>query len=129
MRDDHLEDDCSERGAGDPDAPVKLGEFIAVLTSKRRRFVLYALRDGDTVEFDELAEQVATWESETEEPGEQARTHVRIDLVHSHLPRLEEYGVVRVDHRDGRVSFRSLPDIGETILDHCAVVELPESAR
>jgi hypothetical protein len=86
-----------------------LDATLDLLSNRRRRYVLYHLRDADeAVALDELAERIASWEQETDgrDVGRSrgAKERVRADLYHSQVPRLAEAGVVTFDADERRVS-------------------------
>ncbi len=77
-----------------------------ILSSPRRRYVLYYLRKTDEpVKLTDLAEQVAAWENETtpEEITEQERKRVYVSLYQTHIPRLDEVGIVEYDKDTGEI--------------------------
>lgn len=77
-----------------------------ILSSPRRRYVLYYLNQVDEpIELTALAEQVAAWENETntESLTDQQRKRVYVSLYQTHVPKLDESGVVRYDENDGTV--------------------------
>ena len=78
-----------------------------VLSSSRRRYVLYYLSQyDDPVELPTLAEEVAAWETEStvEELSSQERKRVYVSLYQTHVPKLEEVGLVEYDQDTGEVS-------------------------
>ena len=107
------------------DGGNQIDEFIELIADKRRRYVLYSLRNRGNTEFEAVAEQVTAWETETppEELDEQTRRNVRIDLRHAHLPKLEETGIIRFDRRNESIYLQHLPDSLETYLDYCSNIE------
>lgn len=77
-----------------------------ILSSPRRRYVLYYLRQtGEPVQLTDLAEQVAAWENETDpsEITEQERKRVYVSLYQTHIPRLDEVGIVDYDQDSGMI--------------------------
>ena len=75
-------------------------QTFRLLQSERRRAVLRHLRrEGGTVRVHDVAEQVAAREHDTPvqalTPAERER--VSVSLYHSHLPKLDEAGVVEYD--------------------------------
>jgi hypothetical protein len=77
-----------------------------LLSSPRRRYVLYHLRQVDEpIELTTLAEQVAAWENETtiEDLTEQQRKRVYVSLYQTHVPKLDDAGVVAYDQDSGLV--------------------------
>jgi hypothetical protein len=80
-----------------------LDTTLDLLSNRRRRYVLYYLREqGETVSLEELAEQVASWESDADDPGD--AECVLADLYHSQLPRLEESDIITFDPEGGYVT-------------------------
>lgn len=71
-----------------------------VLRNRRRRYALHYLKQrGETVSVGQLAEQVAAWENDTpvEAVSSTERKRVYISLLQSHLPTLDEAGMVDFD--------------------------------
>lgn len=78
-----------------------------ILSSPRRRYVLYYLRtSGDPVQLTDLAEEVAAWENNTETPDitEQERKRVYVSLYQTHIPRLAEVGLIEYDDDTGQIA-------------------------
>ncbi|USZ68675.1 hypothetical protein NGM10_02785 [Halorussus salilacus] len=77
-----------------------------LLSNARRRGVLYAVgRDGRAA-VDDLAERIAAWQRDggsVEETGGPSADEVRTSLVHVHLPKLADAGVVAYDRSTGIV--------------------------
>lgn len=72
--------------------------------------MLYYLRKSDEpVKLTDLAEQVAAWENETEpdQITEQERKRVYVSLYQTHIPRLDEVGVVEYDKDSGEIELAS----------------------
>ncbi|WP_255167526.1 DUF7344 domain-containing protein [Natrononativus amylolyticus] len=116
-----------DEGSSVADGGHKKSEFFEMIGSKRRRYVLYALQNQKNATFEEVTERVAIWETETppEELDERTRQNIRVNLHHSHLPKLEDAGIIRYDRQSGAVSLRDLPDATETFLDYYADIERP----
>ena len=75
-----------------------------VLKSPRRRYVLYYLRKhGGWVDLSEVTEQVAAWENRVtiEDLESEQRKRVYISLYQTHLPKLDEAGIVEYDQSRG----------------------------
>jgi len=91
-----------------------------ILSSPRRRYVLYHLRETDEpVDLTALAEQVAAWENETdlEDLTEQERKRVYVSLYQTHIPRLDEAGVVEYHKDSGKVALAAdARDIDEYLI-------------
>jgi len=99
--------------------PLSQDDVFELLSSPRRRYVLYHLRETkDPIELTTLAEQVAAWENETsvEEITEQERKRVYVSLYQTHIPRLDEAGVVSYDKDTGMVMLQPDADAIDTYL-------------
>jgi hypothetical protein len=80
-----------------------LDATLDLLSNRRRRYVLYYLREQNgTVTLEELAEQVASWESDAGNRVDDER--VLADLYHSQLPRLEEADTITFDPEENYVT-------------------------
>ncbi|MCU4741440.1 DUF7344 domain-containing protein [Natronoglomus mannanivorans] len=80
------------------------GEIFEVLRNQRRRYVLqYLKQDGRAVELGDLAQQVAAWEYETtlEEVTPAQRKRVYTTLQQTHLPKMDESGILSFDSDRG----------------------------
>jgi DNA-binding transcriptional ArsR family regulator len=76
------------------------------LSNRRRRYALHYLKQaGEPVTVRDLAEQVAAWENDTTvaELGSQERKRVYIALYQSHLPSMDEAGIVDYDEEGSTV--------------------------
>jgi len=77
-----------------------------ILSSPRRRYVLYYLRETNgPLPLNDLAEQVAAWENETEVSAlsDQERKRVYVSLYQTHIPKLDSVGIVEYDQETGIV--------------------------
>lgn len=92
------------QGAKD-DAGVPQGDIFDVLSNARRRCALhYIKQNGDRwVELRELVDYVAAWENDTsiEDLESSDRKCVYTALRQSHLPRMEEAGIIEYDTMRG----------------------------
>ena len=87
-----------------------------ILSNPRRRYILYYLRQGDQpVKLTTLAEHVAAWENETdvESLEEQQRKRVYVSLYQTHIPKLDDAGLVEYDSDAGTVALAE----GATAID------------
>jgi hypothetical protein len=87
--------------------PISQDEVFDLLSSPRRRYVLYYLRDtGGEIDLTTLAEEVAAWENETavEDLTQQERKRVYVSLYQTHIPRLVDAGLVDHDTDAGTVT-------------------------
>ena len=77
--------------------PKEISDFLA---NQRRRYPLYYQTACEyAVPLDELAQQVAVWETETNatEISDDVSECVHSELVHVHLPKLVDSGIVKYD--------------------------------
>jgi len=83
-----------------PDARESKNTLFSVLSSHRRRYVLYACNqaDGETT-LSDVAEQVAAWEYDKPiaEITSTERKRVYTSIQQHHLSKLEEAGLITVD--------------------------------
>jgi hypothetical protein len=83
-------------------------EVYDAVKNLRRRYVLYHVnRERQPVELGELAEQIAAWENNTvvEDVTPEQRKSVYSALYQTHLPKLENIGIVSYDRESKEVSF------------------------
>lgn len=105
------------------DSSVTISKDVAfhLLQNSRRRAVLRYLieRDEDVISMREVSEQVAAWENDTTVAGlsSDARQRVYIALYQSHLPKLDENGVIEYDRDRGTLSPLPLLAVFEPYLD------------
>ena len=80
-------------------------ELFEMLSSRRRRHALQMLADTDETDLGTLAEQVAAWENEkpVSAVSSNERKRVYTSLQQSHLPKLDDAGLVEFDKRSGAV--------------------------
>lgn len=109
-------------GLGGPSGGLSKNEAFHVLSNQRRRYALHYLqqRDGQA-ELSDLAEQVAAWENDTSVSAvdSDVRKSVYISLHQSHLPKMDEIGVVEYDRDRNTVS---LADNAAQLAIHLEVV-------
>ncbi|ELY55999.1 pas domain s-box [Natronococcus amylolyticus DSM 10524] len=105
----------SEEGPGSDDhdhAMFPSDDLFHVLSDPSRRTVLFHLRQHGIATLEELLDVLEAVRSEESE--EVDRTQVRTSLLHSHLPLLEETGLLTYDLSEGVVRSPNLhDDIGE----------------
>ncbi|MFC6989123.1 hypothetical protein ACFQJD_11150 [Haloplanus sp. GCM10025708] len=94
-----------ERPTAESDATLAEGEIHDVLRNDRRRLVLERLRNrGGSETVAELAEFVAAVEAGTSPPPRNVRQSVYVSLHQTHLPKLDELGIVTYDPNEKTVS-------------------------
>ncbi len=91
----------------DPQPELERDDLFHLLQSGRRRAVLsYLLAQGEeSYVMRDIAEAIAAWENETtvEALSSTQRQRVYIALYQSHLPKLDEYGVIEYEQSRGTV--------------------------
>lgn len=91
-------------------------ELFEILSSDRRRCLIYFLvrADGEA-DLRTLARNIAAWEMDTNEENisDQEQKRVYISLYQSHVPKLEEYGIVEYDADS--MTLTATPQINEVI--------------
>ena len=90
-----------------PDEKLSRDRVFDILSSPRRRYVLYYLREhGGPVELTDLAEKLAAWENDTTvaDLSPQARKRVYVSLYQTHVPKLQEAGLIDYDSDSGELS-------------------------
>lgn len=95
------------------------------LTDPKRRFVLYYLQDNEIVTVNELAEQVAGWESEIppEKVDAEHRERIATELVHTHLPKLADALFIEYDRRSNTIRYTDPPALLDEVLRLIAQLE------
>lgn len=78
---------------------------FTLLSNSRRRYLLYRLEDNDPMTTEELSLEIAAWERDVPVEGvrEDDRKRVETTLVHTHLPRLADHGILETDSETGDV--------------------------
>ena len=91
-----------------------------VLKNQRRRYALHYMRHADdSVQLSELAEQVAAWENDIEVEAISAaeRKRVYTALYQSHLPKLDDAGIVEYNQNRGIVELSGAAEQLDVYLD------------
>ena len=90
---------------------------LECITSKRRQTILVALEESDgAMAREELAAAVARRETDDEQERDSSRasdgaSDVLASLHHTHLPKLDEAGLISYDIDEGRVTFEGHSDL------------------
>lgn len=90
-----------------------------VLSSKRRRQVLLLLKNEGPMRLTELAEMVAAMENDTsvDDLTKQQRKRVYVSLYQTHVPKLEDAGLVSYEQDSGVVELQARASGIEQYLD------------
>ena len=103
-----------------PESDLSQAELFDVFSNARRRMAVRVLnqRNG-ACDLRPLVEQVAAWENETtiEAVTRAQRRRVYISLYQTHLPMLEDHGIVDWDPDSHRIELLMSPKLFEPYLD------------
>lgn len=96
--------------AHDNEVDLSVGEIFDLLKNERRRQVIAFLKtqDDNTASLSRLAEHIAALENEIEETQVTStqRKRVYISLYQTHLPKLDDYGVIEFHRERGSVELK-----------------------
>lgn len=111
--------------------PLPRDDVFDVLSNARRRCVLHYLkqRDHRRVELRELVDYVAAWENDMtpEQVGSDERKRVYTALRQSHLPKLDETGIIEYEHMRGEVELTSDAKNVQLYLEYVPQNDIPWS--
>ena len=114
-------DELLELGAATDDAEtISLDDTFHILQNERRRQVLQYLQGVEgMVMMSDIAEAIAAWENDTtvENLHSNQRQRVYIALYQSHLPKLDNLGVIKYNQSRGYVEPTPLLDQVSAYLD------------
>ena len=94
--------------------------IFELLKNRRRREVLsYLLEAEETVTLGELAEQIAAWENDTDVNAlsSDQRKRVYVALYQTHLPKMDDAGIVDYDQDRGLITLADNADLLVMYLD------------
>lgn len=93
-------------------------EVYQLLSNPRRRFIISFLRGRDEIHLQDLAAEVAAWENETaiDSLTAQQRKRVYVSLYQTHVPKLEEAGIIDYDGETGVIRLRDRVEQLDTYL-------------
>ncbi|VTT88118.1 hypothetical protein DM2_1452 [Halorubrum sp. DM2] len=80
--------------------------LFSLLSNPRRRFILrYLNRTDESIQLQDLAAEVAAWENETDREAltSKQRKRLYVSLYQTHIPKLEEAGIVEYDGDTGQI--------------------------
>ncbi len=106
-------------------------DLFHILQNQRRRRVLKYLQDADeAVDMRDIAEQVAAWENDktVQQITSDERQRVYIALYQSHLPKLDEKGVLNYNQSRGIVERTELANQFDPYLDVDDRAEMDDEA-
>ncbi|GAB3664449.1 DUF7344 domain-containing protein [Halopiger thermotolerans] len=118
--DTSLPDEIASSVGEDDDESLSKDVIFELLKNRRRREVLtYLLEADDTVTLGELAEQIAAWENDTDVNAlsSDQRKRVYVALYQTHLPKMDDAGIVEYDQDRGLISLADNADLLMMYLD------------
>lgn len=92
-----------------PDRSIDVDAVHELLADSRRRRLVKHLRENRRATLEECVLTAAA--ANGNEPLDETQDRVRVSLVHNHLPRLEDHGVIEYDRENGDVT--ATPAIAE----------------
>lgn len=103
-----------------------------VLSNPRRRLVLHYLKQQDDrrrIELREIVDQIAAWENDipVEEVTGEQRNRVYTALRQSHLPKMDDAGVIEYDNLRGEVVLTDAAREAQLYLDYVPREDIPWS--
>ncbi|WP_178917091.1 hypothetical protein [Natronomonas gomsonensis] len=94
-------------GSASANGALEEGEIHDVLRNGRRRLAIRSLREGEgEMNVRELSEEVAARETGEDPPPRDKRQSVYVSLHQTHLPKLDDLGIVDYDNDSKRVALR-----------------------
>ncbi|MGM0397469.1 MAG: DUF7344 domain-containing protein [Halobacteriota archaeon] len=105
-------------------------DLFEILSNRRRRYVVHALEQADEpMRIGDVAERVAAWEYDVDESelSYDERKRVYTALQQSHLPKMDDIGIVEYDKHRGTIEPRpGLEDV-DVYMDVVTGREIPWS--
>ncbi|ADB60757.1 hypothetical protein Htur_1872 [Haloterrigena turkmenica DSM 5511] len=95
-----------------------LDAVYGLLSESRCRYLLYYFLKSNHANIESVSLQIAAWEQgeSIEAVTEAQKQRVTTSLVHSHLPKLEDHGLIEHDSRTGDVIVSSeFDEVSETV--------------
>ncbi|AGB39129.1 DUF7344 domain-containing protein [Natronococcus occultus] len=118
--DSSLPDEIASVAETDEDGRLSKDIIFELLKNRRRREVLtYLLEADETVTLGELAEQIAAWENDTDVNAlsSDQRKRVYVALYQTHLPKMDDAGIVEYDQDRGLITLADNADLLMMYLD------------
>lgn len=105
-------------------------DLFEVLSNRRRRYAVHAIKqEGEAVDLGDIAERVASWEYDVEraELSYDERKRVYTALQQSHLPKMDDAGIVAYDKDRGVIEPKPALEDAEVYMDIVQGREIPWS--
>lgn len=118
-------------GGSDADEQeISDADVFEILSNRRRRFALHAIkRREEPIELSELSEQIAAWEMDTEpeQISYEDRRGVYVTLKTTHLPMMDEQGVIEFEQQTKTVESTELLSELDVYIETLREDEIPWS--
>ncbi|MFW6003312.1 MAG: DUF7344 domain-containing protein [Halanaeroarchaeum sp.] len=117
-------------GVDDAGPDLDEDELFEVLSNRRRRYAVHAVKqEGEAVELGDVAERVASWEYDVAESelSYDERKRVYTALQQSHLPKMDDAGIVAYDKERGVIEPKPALEDADVYLDIVQGREIPWS--
>lgn len=111
-----------------PSERLSKDTIFSMLSNQRRRHVLYYLdRESGPVSLRDLAEQIAAWENDVavSELDYKQRKRVYTSLHQTHLPKLDDAGIVSYDRENGTVTLADRADDLDAYFERVGQYDVP----
>lgn len=105
--------------------PDDLDAVFELLSRPRCRYTLFHFLENQHTNVENVSRQVAAWERETPDQSvvKATKQTVTTSLIHNHLPRLAEYGIIEFDHRSGDVAVTDRFDSVRDAIERARVLD------
>ncbi|WP_435177944.1 DUF7344 domain-containing protein [Halorussus sp. AFM4] len=102
-----------------------LDRSLRALSNQNRRYLLYHLDEHGDAELDELSRQLVARESDCSlsSISEEDSKRIQAKLHHEHLPRLQDYGIIDYDERQGDIRLTHSSSVFTMLLEISKLVE------
>lgn len=122
--------EINERQQAEPDGHLSRDTIFSTLSNQRRRYVIHYLKQHpEQVRIRDLAEQIAAWENgiEINELTYKQRKRVYTSLHQTHLPKMDDCGIVEYDRDRGHITLTPTSAELDVYLEVVPKDELPWS--
>ena len=124
------DDEQTDSSGAEGDALTE-DELFTLLSNRRRRYILHTLmREADTVDIGDLSQEIAAWEDglEYEKVSSRDRKRVYTAIQQTHLPKMDDAGVVEFNRDRGTVKPTPALEDVEIYMDVVRGREIPWGA-
>jgi len=115
---------------GEPQSGPSEDDLFEVLSNRRRRYAVHAIKqEGEAVKLGDIAERVASWEYDVakSELSYDERKRVYTALQQSHLPTMDDAGIVKYNKERGIIEPKPALKDADVYLDIVQGSEIPWS--